>query len=681
MSGLFGIMNIGVRGLTSSQLALNITSQNISNANTEGYSRKRLNLTSEYRRDPGYGQMGFGVEVTNITRLRDFFIDRQINRQTQEMNYYQEINDTLTRTENIFAEPSETALSKVLETFWDSWSDLANNPESLAARSVVKANAQVLVDTFHAISGEIRDLRNSKNDDIDSVVKQVNERLKEIYGLNKEIGIVEISGTRMANDARDRRDLAIKKLSELINITTEDSGNGTVSVLTNGNMLVSPTSVEELETATVTGKRPDGTTFTTLGVRFASTKKDYTAQSGKLAGVIDSRDTVIPYYEDRLDEIANTVTEKVNALHSRGYTLNGTSGIDFFKVNSHDENVPKHNEVVRNMTRQYNPLLLPGQVVDLGTRNIDPSTFIMRDSITGLVVPNVAANYVLDPVNGRVTINGGVLASPPQPAPPNQPNLIMNYTYEVPKGPQTIFKTYASNIELSASIEQDVVNIAAAGGDATRAFADTLVIGATGSYSYIHHVAGPDGMYGTADDDPDGTAGTGDELRGASHLAQGSVRLSDGTHNLVENQDYVIDYSTGRILLMNNAYAGVPLFIEYEAGVNGTMGSTDNSNAVAIAGLRYEKLMSPDYSGDSTASITTFYNSFIAELGIQKNEYTANTDSRQFLLDQFEARQAEVAGVSLDEELANLVKFQHTYQAAARVITTVDQMIETLLNL
>ncbi|OGS35189.1 MAG: flagellar hook-associated protein FlgK [Elusimicrobia bacterium RIFOXYB2_FULL_49_7] len=681
MSGLFGTMNIGVRGLAASQLALNITSQNISNANTEGYSRKRLNLTSEYRRDAAYGQMGFGVEVTNITRLRDFFIDRQINKQTQEYNYYNEVNDTLTRLENIYAEPSDSALSKVLDNFWNAWSDLANNPESLAARNVVKANAEVLVDTFHNLSTQIRDLRDSKNDDISSVVSQVNQYLKQIYNLNKEIGTIEISSGAMANDARDQRDLAIKKLSELINVTTEEAGNGMINVLTNGNMLVSPSSLETLEVSTVTNTRSDGTSFSTLGIRYASTKKQYTPESGRLKGILDSRDLVVPYYEEQLDTIANTIVEQVNALHSRGYSLNGTSGIDFFKVSSHDEAVPRHNEVIHSLTKPYNPLNLP-QTIQLGTPNINSSTFELRESITGTLIP-AAGNYTLDPTTGAVTILLGSvdLSSPPQPAPPNQPNLVMSYTYEVPKGFQTIQQTYASNIELSAAIEQSVSNIAAAGGDTTRAYADTIQVAADGNYHYIHHVAGPDGIYGNEDDDPDLTPGSGDELRGISKMVQGSVTLTDGSNTLVENTDYFIDYSTGRIILTNGAYGGVPLFIEYQAAVNGTAGSTDNSNATAIAELRHSNIMSPDYEGNNTASITTFYNSFISELGIQKNEYTTNADARQFLVQQFESRQAEVAGVSLDEELANLVKYQHTYQAAARIITTVDKMIETLLQL
>ncbi len=680
MSGLFGIMNTASKGLSASQLALNVTSQNISNANTEGYSRKRLNQTSEYRRDQQFGQMGFGVEVTNIARIRDSFIDSQINGQTHELNYFNEVNDTLTQIENIYGEPAETSLSNAMAKFWDSWADLSNNP---GTRDTVKANAQVLIDAFHTTSTELRNLRDSKNDDINVSVSQVNDLLKQIYGLNKEIGIVEISSNSKANDARDQRDLAIKKLSELINVTTQDAGNGVTAILTNGNMLVSPSNYSTLETSTVVNKRVDGTTYSTIGIRFSSTKQAFTPQSGKIRGLMDSRDEVVPSYEAKLDELANTLVEKVNEQHRRGYTLNGTTGIDFFKVNSNDEETKRYMKTVTGFSFAYLPPTPPGNVPyvqDLHTPNIEAGSEVVTNG-TGITFQRTI-DYDIDYLTGKVTvIPGGQLASPPQPAPPATPNIVISYNYEVPQGTQTVQKTLASNIELSAAINQSVLNVAASAGMTTKAYADTIIIPATGVYQYVHHTPGPDGTYGTVDDDPDLIPGSGDELRERSSIATGSVKLSSNGVTLRENTDFYIDYPTGRIILLNNTYSNQPLNIEYQAAIPGSNGATDNANAVAIAALRHEKLMSKDYTGENTATMTTFYDTFMAGLGVEKNEATTNADSRKFLVDQFEAKQAEVAGVSMDEELANLVKYQHTYQASARVITTVSAMLDVLFNM
>jgi len=666
MAGLFEIMGTGVRALSASQLALNVTSQNISNANTEGYSRKRLNLEAAYRRDPQFGQMGFGVDVTNVTRIRDFFIDRQVNRQTQEMNYYSEMNDTLVRVENIFGEPSDTSISKVLNNFWDSWADLSNNPESIAERDVVKSNAQVLNNTLHNLSSEIRNLSESKNDDIQTTVNQVNEYLKEIYALNKEIGIVEVGGRVSANDSRDQRDAVIKKLSELINVTTEEGPNGSIAVLTNGNMVVSPSNYVPLETATVTSVRPDGTTFNSVGIRFSSTKDVYSPQSGKLRGILESRDQIIPYYEGKLDELANSIVTEINKQHELGYTLNGSTGVDFFKVNSHEEDVNAHDKSVSGTNFSFNPTILPS-VKDLGTPDISGGTFVLQDD-TGVTYTETV-DYTVNYATGQVTLlAAGALGA--LPAPPATPNLLASYTYHVPRGKESVQFTYASNIELSDAIKKGVVNIAAASGTTTKSFSDTITIPATGAYNYIHLSPGPDNAYGTADD-----------LRERSSIVQGSIQLMAGAVTLTENRDYVVDYPNGQIMLLNAGFAGMPLNIDYKASMPGSNGITDNGNASAIAELRHSKLMADDYAGNPTSTMDVFYNSFISELGVQRNEYTANTDSRQFLVQQFEARQAEISGVSLDEELANLVKFQHTYQASARVVSTVDKMLEILFQL
>ncbi|OGJ88558.1 MAG: flagellar hook-associated protein FlgK [Candidatus Raymondbacteria bacterium RifOxyA12_full_50_37] len=664
--GLIEAMNTGVRGLAASQLALDITSQNISNANTEGYSRKRLTLESAYRADPQFGQMGFGVEITNVTRIRDFFIDQQINNQNSQWAYYNELNSTLTRVENIFGEPSDTALSTVLDKFWDAWGDLANNPDSIAARDVVKATTQVLVDTMHNISGEIRSLRDDKNDNITVTVNQINSYLKQIYELNREISLSETGSGKIANDSRDARDLAVKNLSELINVTTEDNGDGSISVLTNGNMLVSRSGYTPLETTTVSYTRPDGSSYSDLGVRYSTTKDPYIPWSGKLKGILESRDEVIPYYEDKLDEIANTLVEQVNTLHRQGYTLNGTAGIDFFAVNSHDEQTVRHTEQVKSYTFAYTSLGMPF-IQNLGTPYIESGSMAVTDSLGNAYTEGV--DYTIDYTSGTITLlPAGAFSAF---APGTEPNVVLAYNYEVQRGLQSVQQTYASNIELSAAIIQDVKNIAAAEGQTNRKYADvfTDTVG-PGVWQYIHRAPGPDNTLGTADD-----------TREQASLVQGTVKIKVGNTTLRENLDYIIDYSSGRFSLLNGTYAGANFQVEYSASVYGSDGRTDNKNAVAIAALRYKDLMATDVAGMPTASINMFYSAFIGEMGIHKNEATANTESRKFLLEQFEARQAEIAGVSLDEELANLVKYQHTYQASARVISTVDKMLDILMNL
>ena len=128
---LFSLLSVGTRGMAAAQLGMDISSQNISNSDVEGYSRKRLNMAADYRPDGTYGQMGFGVNVIDITRMRNAFVDQQIRQQNQQVGYYTQVNDAYTTIQNVFTEPSDTGLQNYMDQFFDSWQNLANNPADL----------------------------------------------------------------------------------------------------------------------------------------------------------------------------------------------------------------------------------------------------------------------------------------------------------------------------------------------------------------------------------------------------------------------------------------------------------------------------------------------------------------------------------------------------------------------
>ena len=142
---LLSVLNVGTRAIFASQLAMDVAGQNISNADVEGYSRKRLNLQPDYRFDSAYGQIGMGVDVINIERLRNEFMDEQIRRQNQQVGYYEELDYTLESIENIFTEPSDTGVIHFVDQFFDSWQNLSNNPSDISARTMVRTNAEILI--------------------------------------------------------------------------------------------------------------------------------------------------------------------------------------------------------------------------------------------------------------------------------------------------------------------------------------------------------------------------------------------------------------------------------------------------------------------------------------------------------------------------------------------------------
>ncbi len=569
--GLLSTLSIGTRGLFAAQLGMDVAGQNISNADVEGYSRKRLNSTPDYRYDGSFGQMGFGVDVISIERMRDTLIDQQIRRQNQQVGFFSTIDHTLEQIENVFTEPGDTGLQHYVDQFFDSWHNVVNNPDELSARTMVKTNAQILNDVFHNLSGELRALKENINEKIRVKVDRVNELAKELYNLNMEIGSVEI-GEQNANDSRDKRDRILKELAGLIDINTVENEFGQISVTTSGNMLVSPAGYRQLEMTTKVVALPDGTENRSASIRFADSKRAYSPRDGEIAGLFDCRNKVIPEYERELDTVALALVEKINEIHEIGYSLNGYTGMSFF----------------------------------------DPET------------------------------------------------------------------TGASDINLSAEILSDVQNIAAATGGAPQQA--TRIAVAAGQMNFG---SAPRQLSKTLGRLWDGTTAPPDSAdERARNVVRGSVSVATGSGlTLQENVDYHIDYVSGTMQMLHNGYDGQALTVDFNYDTGQFNGPGDNSNAVRIAELRNELTMAPDPLGNETNTFSQYYSSFIGRLGLSRNEASANLETRTYLVQQYESHQEAIAGVSLDEEMAEIVKYQHTYTAAARVISTTSQMLDVLMNM
>ena len=327
---LFGSLNIGYQGLMASQLSMDVTGQNITNANTDGYSRKRATVSASSRKDDMFGQLGNGVESKNVTRVRNEFVDYQINQAVSSRGYFETMDDALSRVENIFTEPSDNALNQFLDDFWNSWQDLANNPADLSAREAVKTTTQVMTAQFHSLSTELHDYKLQINNMIEAEIGEVNDLLNDISQLNDEIAIIELTENKMANDSRDQRELAMKELAEKIDVDFYEDGDGRVTVTTFGNIIVGPREVVPLELYRRTATTDAGQDYSEVFARFSNTKKEYDPQNGMMKGLFEIRDEKIVQYEDALDEMAKVIVEAVNGVHYSGYDMDEDTGTYYF---------------------------------------------------------------------------------------------------------------------------------------------------------------------------------------------------------------------------------------------------------------------------------------------------------------------------------------------------------------
>ncbi len=334
MANYFNTINIGLRALQTQKKSLDVTSHNIANANTEGYSRQRaVHATTDPHTVPGFGmpegagQVGTGVEVSDISRIKDQFIEGQIWEKKQSQGYWDRQYDGLHRIEQVFNEPSENSLSSSMDKFWQSLEDLSNNPEDSAVRATVKERGNALVDTFHSLEDQLSDYKASLNRDVNTTVEEINSLGKRIADLNGQIAHIKGTGNN-PNDLMDTRDKLIEELNEKVNVRTRETDRGYINISIGGMTFVSGDKRNNLITE-MDASNPDEEI-----IKFEELDRQADINNGELASLLDLRgvggEGVLPEYMDELDNMAKTFAEHFNGIHQKGYDLNGDFGQEFF---------------------------------------------------------------------------------------------------------------------------------------------------------------------------------------------------------------------------------------------------------------------------------------------------------------------------------------------------------------
>jgi flagellar hook-associated protein 1 len=359
MRSTFHGLETARRGMFTQQTALQVTGNNISNANTPGYSRQRVNFvqTEPYpaasmNRPQIPGQMGTGVKAGSIQRVREGFLDTQFRGENNKFGYWGARSEALEKMEDIMNEPSDNGLAKTLDQFWQSLQDLSVNPEDTGARSVVRQRGLAVAETFEHLSNSLTAIKNDLGKQIGVTVKEVNAISERIAEINKQISEIEPHGY-LPNDLYDERDQLVDQLSNLVNIevTTVKSG-GDPSPLATGiyNIKIVPADGSsgvdlirgsDWKTMSVTpnnGTNLEDPTGDILSIQLndsSSVTTQLPLPKGKLMGLIESygyEDTsgvvkgLYPEMLRELDKLAYSYATQFNAIHKEGYTLSGTSG-------------------------------------------------------------------------------------------------------------------------------------------------------------------------------------------------------------------------------------------------------------------------------------------------------------------------------------------------------------------
>ncbi|MBM7623030.1 flagellar hook-associated protein FlgK [Sporohalobacter salinus] len=581
MSSTFGGIEIGKRSLQAQKKSLDVAGHNISNTDTEGYHRQRAihsaNDPLTIYHSTEAGQIGTGVKIDEIERIKNEFIAGQIREESSAQGKWEVKNETLEQIELIFNEPSDKSLKTSMNQFWSSLEELSNNANSESIRATVRQRALSLTDTFNHLDTQLREYRSSLNNQIKTKVKDINSYAQRIADLNGQIRRVEATGQN-ANDLQDKRDLLVDKLSKITSISTNKTSNGAVTVSLEGQSLVWQDNANELETVEVSANNSNFNK--TVEVRWASTKEEAKFDDGEMKGLLESRDEEIPKYVDQLNNMAEKLVTAFNNQHQKGYGLNDTKMTEMKSEPQADPSNPLNNE-----TGQFD-VIVNGSVVDSVTVNSGDDLTTIAGKINGVNVNTLDSNS--DGTADTLQVQG------------SNPN-------------DTIDLVDTSD---TSAGEVNVI--------------EELGIGGTG--------AGRDFFTGSNAGNIDLT----DEIKSDSGLSKIAVakRASD-----VANNDGV------------NDYAG------------------DGTNALNLAQVGSKKLFN-----SGTSDFGGYYGSNISKLGVDGQRAKRMVDNQEALNKQLKKRRDSVSGVSLDEEMSKMIKYQHAYSAAAKFTSTMDQMLGVLVN-
>lgn len=379
MGSTFMGLETSKRGLYAQQSALYTTGHNISNANTEGYSRQRVNMTPTLGY-PGVGlntpktagYLGTGVEVSSVQRITDQFINRQYRQETNKLGYYESRVNSISQMEDIMSEPSEYGLNEAFNLFWSSLQDVSTNPEDAASRKVAIQRAEHLADTFNYLDTQLTQIQGNLGNEIDVSATQINSILKQIAEINKQVQAVEPNGY-LPNDLYDARDTLLDQLNEYlpVSVTSVKSGGnaleiaeGSYTITFNGVELVNGKDYAEIKALDSAGNNVDGNAENTTGSYNVFSKisisalgnppvsgteqttfeqDDFEKSKGKLLALIDAygySNTTLNtdgeivststggYYPDmlnNLDKLSSVFVEAFNKVHQSGYPLDDSA--------------------------------------------------------------------------------------------------------------------------------------------------------------------------------------------------------------------------------------------------------------------------------------------------------------------------------------------------------------------
>lgn len=330
--GIFGTLQIAKESLFTNQNSIAVTSNNISNVNTPGYSRQQAVIETWDSQKIGGLVFGRGSKITDITKSYDQFLNNNIAIEKSILGMWEAKESSLTELETVFNESNGNGINELLNDFWNAWNDVADSTESLPERAVLQADGISLCSKFNSMIYDLKSIQTDANTRIANVLETINTLTKEIAEINAQVLSAESQGGS-ANSLTNARSLKVEELSTLIDIQVLTQNNNQLTILTvSGQPLVADNESWDLKAEI----NPDNSNFYDIMHVDGNTRRDLTDRisGGQLKGLLTIRDETVPEYIEKLDFMAASLISEVNKIHYDGYGLDGSTGNLFFTPNS-----------------------------------------------------------------------------------------------------------------------------------------------------------------------------------------------------------------------------------------------------------------------------------------------------------------------------------------------------------
>jgi len=695
-------LNIAASALMAQQDSLDVTSNNIANASTTGYSKETAEVvTSPPMPTPSLnpstpGQFGTGVDVQTVTRARDQFLDTQYRLQNEQLGQAQQQSTALSQVQTIFGNlSSTTGLSTDLNNFWQAWNTLSQDPQDMPQRTTLLGTATTLTDNIQGTYSQLTSLQENLNSQIGADVSHVNDDLNQIASLNVQIQAATNSGLT-PNTLLDQRDNLLDDLSTYVNVQAATNSDNTVTLSIGGATVLEGPSAAQL--TTIPGSPNQ------VGIELGS--KSLPLQGAEVGGAIYGLQqawTSVQGYIGSLNSLATTVANAVNAQHEQGYGLDGSTGLAFFT--SDDPSPIDASNIEVNPALENNPEQIAAALGTIQstatTAGVAPSpgtqqamTLNINGSATAdgnLTVQVTAANMAGSPFPVSVPVTAGESANDIGTA------IASALNGAVGNGGNGFFTVLSngSNIVLTANAaanNDDTMNVSVTGGeipDTQSAPTTAGVAPAAGTQQAMTLTINN----GAAEAKTLQVTVKAAGMTNSPKTIPVDVPAGDDASQIATliAGDLSSDPDVSGFFQVNNPSAGVVTLKAINAAANDdTMNVSvsdimsgaspspgDGSNALNIFDLSYANLS----FGTVSDTAGNFYDSMISGLGAQASQVNNEVTNQTSLTTQLNNSRQSVSGVSLDEEMTNMVEEQNAYEAAAKLVSTIAEMMQTVVNM